>query len=411
AYAGRTRLSAQSSSFIRTFWALAAYLANTLIFIIVGIIIAMKCDFTWIDLLIIFVIYVGLNVIRALMVFLFLPIMRKLNYGLSVKEAIVLSWGGLRGALGLVLALLVFYTPTIPEEVRHQILLFTGGVVTLTLTINATTAGWLLEKLQLTRKPTAKLLLDYNIQSIYHEKMLTYFKELQERDSLKGSDWDALSLYLPAKSVKPHSENLSSFSFIIQIRRKVIERQLSHSTLLFQSGTISAYSERRLSGMLQELDDKDGSISFMALQMQIDRIGGITSFQKRIMNKNSLIEKFFLTRIVNHCDLLHGFISMQSNALQLLKQISASSELDRDEVEAITIISEELEHNLSCAQKKLNAIAENCSVAFQQAVQQKAKRMLLRKERQIINELEHSGMLNEEESEEMRSVIGRKNRM
>ena len=62
--------------------------------------------------------------------------MKRLGYGLTRREAVILSWGGLRGALGLTLALMVSYTLNIPEEIRSQILLMTAGIVTLTLTVN-----------------------------------------------------------------------------------------------------------------------------------------------------------------------------------------------------------------------------------------------------------------------------------
>ena len=45
--------------------------------------------------------------IRAFVVFVFSPILRKVGYGLTAKEAAVMVWGGLRGAVSLSLALLV----------------------------------------------------------------------------------------------------------------------------------------------------------------------------------------------------------------------------------------------------------------------------------------------------------------
>jgi len=41
------------------------------------------------------------------MIWTFLPFLTRSGYGLSTKEFYVMTWGGLRGALGLTLALLV----------------------------------------------------------------------------------------------------------------------------------------------------------------------------------------------------------------------------------------------------------------------------------------------------------------
>jgi hypothetical protein len=51
--------------------------------------------------------FVLMNICRLLMCLTFLPILRANGYGVTMKEFIVLVYGGLRGALGLCLALLV----------------------------------------------------------------------------------------------------------------------------------------------------------------------------------------------------------------------------------------------------------------------------------------------------------------
>lgn len=38
------------------------------------------------------------------------PLMKRMGYGLSKRESVILTWGGLRGALGMTLALMVSYT-------------------------------------------------------------------------------------------------------------------------------------------------------------------------------------------------------------------------------------------------------------------------------------------------------------
>ena len=44
------------------------------------------------------------------------PIMDRFSYGMSPRNTCVIIWGGLRGAVGLVLALLVSQHPGIDEE-------------------------------------------------------------------------------------------------------------------------------------------------------------------------------------------------------------------------------------------------------------------------------------------------------
>jgi NhaP-type Na+/H+ or K+/H+ antiporter len=51
--------------------------------------------------------WVLMIIARAIMVLTCYPVLRKSGYGITKKEIVVLIYGGLRGALGLCLALIV----------------------------------------------------------------------------------------------------------------------------------------------------------------------------------------------------------------------------------------------------------------------------------------------------------------
>ena len=79
------------------------------------------------------------------------PALRKLGYGLSFKQLIVISYGGLRGAVGLLLALNVDLNDKIPNRTRELIVFHTGGIAFLTLAVNSTTIGYMIKKLGIAR--------------------------------------------------------------------------------------------------------------------------------------------------------------------------------------------------------------------------------------------------------------------
>ena len=69
------------------------------------------------------------------------------------REAIFISWGGLRGALGMALGLLVQNSgPSDMEEKTQKLFFYVGGVAALTLVINAPTSKSLLYALGLLGK-------------------------------------------------------------------------------------------------------------------------------------------------------------------------------------------------------------------------------------------------------------------
>jgi len=65
---------------------------------------------------------------------------------------VLLSYSGLRGAVGLCLALIVKFNKKIDIKIRDQIMFFTCGIVLLTLIINGTTTGILIRKLGISKE-------------------------------------------------------------------------------------------------------------------------------------------------------------------------------------------------------------------------------------------------------------------
>jgi NhaP-type Na+/H+ or K+/H+ antiporter len=142
------------------FWSEVGYVATSIIFILAGVKsrdkiarfideAAHTVDTTGTDtefhmknqMMLNLVLWFILTIIRAAVVFLMSPILTRIGYGLTAKEAAVMVWGGLRGAVSLSLALLVDGNHLIGARAREMIFLQTTGIVTLTLVINGTTSG------------------------------------------------------------------------------------------------------------------------------------------------------------------------------------------------------------------------------------------------------------------------------
>ena len=49
------------------------------------------------------------NVLRAFMILSLSPMLKRIGYGLTWQNGVVMVWGGLRGAVGLALALIVLH--------------------------------------------------------------------------------------------------------------------------------------------------------------------------------------------------------------------------------------------------------------------------------------------------------------
>lgn len=156
---GRTRISPEVVGFLHHFWDLLAYLANTLIFYLVGLLIAAHLEeATWTTAACIGAAYLGVMVIRFGVTFGSMPFIARLGDGVSTSAATVLSWGGLRGAVSLALALVVSQQETLDAIYRMQLLQVTAGVVLLTIVVNGSSTGWLLRRLGFDKMPVSERL-------------------------------------------------------------------------------------------------------------------------------------------------------------------------------------------------------------------------------------------------------------
>ncbi|XP_055996016.1 sodium/hydrogen exchanger 10-like isoform X4 [Ostrea edulis] len=193
--AGKTMISPEVEHFLHRFWETLAYIANTLIFIIVGMVIAEKAIFEihGIDWFYMFALYFGIFVIRGLVIAIFSPILRHTGYGLSWQEGMVMTWGGLRGAVGLALALQVAHHEEIDSEtVGIRVLIHVSGVVFLTLLINATTCSTLLKVLGMSDISPAKKMSMANSLRFLEDMREKALNMLKSDRFLADADWDTV---------------------------------------------------------------------------------------------------------------------------------------------------------------------------------------------------------------------------
>lgn len=143
---------------VDAFWSTLGYLANTVIFFVAGLIVAARAasdphllaSSLWRAV----ILWILLHVVRAIMLAMLWPVLSSGTYSFSVNQAMAVVYGGLRGAVGLTLALIVNEqldeqkilladsNPKLSENAKKlgdEILFYVAIVAFLTLLVNGTT--------------------------------------------------------------------------------------------------------------------------------------------------------------------------------------------------------------------------------------------------------------------------------
>ncbi|XP_055505585.1 sodium/hydrogen exchanger 10-like isoform X2 [Leucoraja erinacea] len=178
--------------FLMRFWELLTYLGNTLIFMIVGVVISQRAlgHVSITDAFFIMVLYFGLNTVRLVIIVSLSPLLARLGYGFNWRWASVCIWSGTKGAFTLSLALMAYQLEGLDEvNVRNKILLHVSGTVILTLLINGTTMGWIIDTLGLSDIPAPKRMAMYSAIQRIRESEANTFSLLKMDRFLADANW------------------------------------------------------------------------------------------------------------------------------------------------------------------------------------------------------------------------------
>lgn len=149
---GRTRLSPVNWKHLQLIWEQVAAMAGAAIFLLAAIQIPGTLrDARWLDLAALAVAVVAALAARLVVVFSMLPLLSRLRLTapVSVAYRLVIAWGGLRGAVTLVLALALAENDALPEHTRRFIAIVATGFVLFSLIVNGSSLKLLIRRLKL----------------------------------------------------------------------------------------------------------------------------------------------------------------------------------------------------------------------------------------------------------------------
>jgi len=188
---GKTCISPEVSHFLEEFWEMLAFFGNTLIFVVAGIVIGYKLpSFPIIDFIQLPIMYLACTVIRAFVVGIIFVIFRFFDATIEARDQVITVWAGLRGSIGLSLAMMVFGNTNICQPIRDIVMFHTAGIVVLTVCINSITMPKVVEMLGLHLvEPSKQLIYERAITTLQNTGQKQE-KILQAQSMFDSTNWE-----------------------------------------------------------------------------------------------------------------------------------------------------------------------------------------------------------------------------
>ena len=227
---------------LHSFWDYLAFLANSIVFLLVGIIIDLNQMFIhWYELLL------ALGVVllaRAVVIYGFSLFMRKIGK----KTRHVLFWGGLRGAISLALVLSLPASIFSPGEVPLlQAMAF--GIVLFTILVQGSTMPGLISKLKLNEKTESERQFQLNqARAVASQYAYHHLENQYEEGLISERAWELIQRPLK-RQIKVRTDAVRE---IMQADRSVEVSELNNAFREAMIATRSKYNTLQADGALDE---------------------------------------------------------------------------------------------------------------------------------------------------------------
>lgn len=408
----RTAFKGDSQESLHHFWEMVAYIANTLIFILSGVVIAEgilnsenhfdRHGSSWGYLVLLYV-YVQLS--RILVVGLLYPFLGRFGYGFDWKESMILVWSGLRGAVALALSLSVKEASGLNQHLTGELgilfVFFTGGIVFLTLIVNGSTTQFLVHLLGMDKLSAAKIrILNYTKYEMLN-KSLDAFGVLGDDEELGPADWPTVQRYITCLS------NLEAYEHphvVHESEDHLIRMSLGDMRVRLLNGVQAAYwsmlDEGRISQstamlLMRSVDEAMDVVStdplsdWKGLKSNVHFPGYYKYLQMRKLPRR-LVTYFTVERLESACSLCAAFLRAHRIARRQLHEFIGNSEI------ASTVITESNEEGED-ARKFLEDVRINFPQVIRVVKTRQVTYSILKHLSEYVQNLQKAGLIEEKE--------------
>lgn len=259
---GRSKIHPRAEEFVENLWSQLAFMSNSLIFILIGILFVNVPTLNLEMLGVVAVTILIVAVARALSIY---PVIGIFNFFSIPSKRIprawqhLLSWGSLRGALAVTMVLLIpnelsFENWNLAMSPKDFLLAITVGCIFATLFIKATTIQSFMRRLKLDELTEIEKVEAQEARALIHHEVQGKLKTFAERGYIERTVADNLAIE-HGKKYEEACTNLESDQAkglaLRVLRMYAIGIEKRHLKELYQHNEVSEQVYRRLTGKLQ----------------------------------------------------------------------------------------------------------------------------------------------------------------
>lgn len=345
---GRAKVSPSTVHFMHQFWEYLAYLANAMIFLLVGFQVDFGMLWSAIDLIAFAVL--AMLVSRAVIIFGLMPLIGKLPNAESVSMPFkaVMYWGGLRGAIAMAIVLSM---PDFPE--RDTLIAIVIGCVLFTLFVQGLSIETLVKRLGVDKPSLFEQIMRLDgvlAASSDGMKIVNTLRErniFPERIAQKLEDKCKRELKQNERAINTLEKNISEQETLNILMIQCLAREKARYYELFSKGLITELSFNELDHTVSiHLDNIKHQSKMPGLETSLSATQQLTNllikWLAHIPAMNNMVDRLQKQRVVGDYNVAWARSRAYKSVLKGLAQLPAVERVDEKMVVQVKEFYEKL---------------------------------------------------------------------
>jgi len=388
---GRFKMSSGVEEYMEKFWEYFAFVSNSLVFLLMGLLftsLTISLNIAWLPILMIISVVV---IARAISIYISVGIANqfKSEENIPLNWQHLMAWGSLRGSLAVVMVLLIPDNTSLPNwpydfSIKEFIIAITIGSIYFTLLVKATTIGTIVRWLKIDALLPHEQLSYYKSKALIYKDLIRHSKTLYDNRHISAEQHQNFSQYY----LQRHEKICKQCAELDMDASHVIENMLRIYTLAVQKKELKALFRH------DEISESIYKKNLNILETQTERVeqdsNRLQSLNEYLTNwmgilNNSFRKLFFLSdkkdsprELYLYYHTQHLLISKVLEEMHLLN----SSHLNEvfDDKKAIhnviaiynnlkTATEQQMQHELESNQDMLDHLNEQSAINLLQTVQ------------------------------------------